>query len=73
MDDLDRAQALEESERDAALARATRPRADEAPFESEGVRVCLDCYEPIARKRLTAQPTAVRCVACQGVIERAMA
>lgn len=31
---------------------------------------CVDCGETIAPARLLAQPTAVRCTACQSVAER---
>ncbi len=33
--------------------------------------ICTDCGEAIARERLQAQPTAVRCAACQAVAEAA--
>lgn len=70
---VDRAQAREEAEREAALERA-RDRAHEAsretPFEIEGRRVCLECFEPIDRRRLKANPQAVRCLECQTTQER---
>jgi DnaK suppressor protein len=31
--------------------------------------LCLDCGEAIPRARLLAQPTAVRCAACQSAVE----
>lgn len=31
---------------------------------------CVDCGQDIAPERLSAQPTAMRCVICQGVFER---
>lgn len=31
---------------------------------------CMDCDEPIAPKRLEADPTASLCIACQGARER---
>jgi DnaK suppressor protein len=31
--------------------------------------VCFDCAENIARERLLAQPTAIRCAACQAALE----
>lgn len=63
-DDADRAQVHEERARAAAMARAAAP-ALEAPFEIEGVRVCLDCFDPIHTRRLAAHPHAVRCLECQ--------
>ena len=32
--------------------------------------VCMDCGEDIPRERLLAQPTAIRCAACQAAAER---
>ena len=70
-DIFDRASALEQQERDASIARRTvLASAHEAPFEIEGVRVCLDCFEPIAKRRLKALPAAARCVECQTLKER---
>lgn len=69
-DAADRAQEREEADRDAALARARDNTAHEAPFEIEGRRVCLDCFEPIDKRRLKANPAAVRCLECQTLIER---
>ena len=31
--------------------------------------VCCDCAEDIPRERLLAQPTAIRCAACQAALE----
>ena len=70
-DDIDRAQALEEQERDASLEQQAAAAAIvEAPFDIEGVRVCSTCFEPIPRKRLRANTGAVRCVECQTRVER---
>jgi DnaK suppressor protein len=68
-DDADRAQLVEEAARAHALARAAAAPA-ETPFEIEGVRVCLDCFEPVPLVRLVANPRAVRCVECQWRIEK---
>lgn len=32
--------------------------------------ICLDCDQPILFARLKAQPTAIRCAACQGEYEK---
>lgn len=70
-DILDRAGELEQRDRDAALARQAAAESEhERPFEIEGVRVCLDCFEPIAPARLAANHDAVRCVECQQDSER---
>lgn len=72
-DAADRAQAREEQERMEAIERR-REAADrataETPFEIEGTRVCLDCFDPISKKRLKANPQAVRCIDCQTDVER---
>lgn len=65
-DVLDKAGEVEQRDRDAALARqAAAGQEQETPFVIEGRRVCLGCFEPIARGRLKANPQAVRCVECQ--------
>lgn len=59
-DEIDRAQALEEAQRDDALAEHRRrmPVGDTA-------EVCDDCGEPIPEARRAAVPGVRRCVACQ--------
>ncbi len=39
------------------------------PLERAGVRVCLDCHNPINPARLCALPQSVRCVECQQIYE----
>jgi len=64
MDAVDKAQAREDELRDEAIASArNRPR--EAPRTVGGVRLCLDCDDPINEQRLAANPQAVRCAECQ--------
>ena len=65
MDIGDRAQAREDELRDDALATAVRNRTHEAARVVDGVRVCLDCEDPISTERLKANPQAVRCAGCQ--------
>lgn len=60
MDHLDHAQALEEREREAAIERHRNRRA--APAAPRSGRCCVDCGEPIPRKRLAAHPQATRCI-----------
>lgn len=69
-DIVDRAQELEQAERDEALA-ARAAVAAETPALHGGRRVCLDCDDPLSRARLRAHPHAVRCVECQARAERA--
>ncbi len=68
MDDADRAQRLEELQRESALAAHGAPA--ETPRTHHGTRMCLDCDEPIEAPRLAANPQAVRCVDCQRRHER---
>lgn len=42
----------------------------EEPFEIEGIRVCLDCLDPIPLGRLEAWPNALRCVDCKAIWEK---
>lgn len=70
-DIADRAEEIERAEREEALARhAERAATHEQPFAIEGRRVCLDCFDPLSRKRLKANPHAVRCVECQNDLYR---
>lgn len=70
-DIADRAQVRESANLTEALARqAERAATHEKPFEIEGRRVCLDCFEPILKRRLRANPRAVRCTECQEIKER---
>jgi len=73
MTDLfDRAQALEQENRDRALAHHLASRHAEQPDQDElGKRYCLGCGEQIAPERLQAEPDAVRCVPCQSQLENA--
>jgi hypothetical protein len=57
MDILDMASEAEQRELDALIARqAASSSVVETPFEIEGERVCLGCFVPIAKKRLTPTP-----------------
>lgn len=67
-DIADRAQVREEQNLNAALAlQAERAARREQPLVIDGRRVCLDCFEPISKKRLKANPQAVRCTECQEI------
>ncbi len=44
--------------------------ATEPQLTIDGVRVCLDCFDPLGKKRLKANPDAVRCVECQELKEK---
>lgn len=70
-DDADLAAPVEQRQRDEAIARqAQKSAARETPFEVEGTRVCLGCFEPIKKNRLKANPYAVRCTECQNDHDR---
>lgn len=59
-DIFDRAQALEQRQRDEALARqAARQHA------GPGLSHCEDCGEPIPDQRRRCVPGCTRCIACQ--------
>lgn len=71
MDEADYAKELEMADRERALAaQQSKSREYEVPRERNGVRVCLDCGDPIDPKRLAARPEAVRCVWCKYIKER---
>ncbi len=60
VDKIDRAQELEQLDRDGALQAHLARQAVEA-----GNGICLDCGEPIDSRRLAVNPGAVRCTECQ--------
>ena len=66
-DAVDQAAALEQIQRDYALAAAKK--SPEQPNEYHGHRYCIDCDIEITTKRLMANPNAVRCVECQTLQE----
>lgn len=63
-DIIDRAQALEQRQRDAALRRRV-------PRPQVGREFCLDCEERISEARRKACPNAERCIDCQTTWEKA--
>ncbi|HHO59902.1 MAG TPA: TraR/DksA family transcriptional regulator [Thiotrichales bacterium] len=66
MDDLDRAKELEMQHRSIALKnQQSKAQETETPLEIDGVRCCLDCYQPIQEARLKARPESVRCIDCK--------
>jgi DnaK suppressor protein len=68
---FDLAQELEEKHRVKSLAvQAAAAATKEQPLVIDGVRVCLDCRDPIGKKRLKAKPDAARCVECQELKEK---
>ena len=69
MDQFDRAQKLEQQQRDRAL-KAARQRPAEQPLMVDGIRVCIDCLDDILTARLEHIPDAVRCISCQQDYER---
>ncbi len=72
MDDLDRAKELEMMQRKAAIEAVLNSQdrsVGEEPIEIDGVRYCLDCYDPIPQSRLEVKPDAIRCVHCKEIWE----
>lgn len=72
MDDADRASLLEQQARERALAEARRQPHEEPLYDDDGVRICIDCWDPIEHARLAAAPRTVRCIDCQSVHETRM-
>lgn len=71
-DDIDRAQAREEQDRDLALA-ALRERIDAAltPRDPSLDGLCIDCDEPIEPARIAALRGCVsRCIECASAAEQ---
>lgn len=62
----DAASELEQWQRDQALQQARPVNSTETPLRVKGVRLCLDCRDPINPQRIAIAPTAVRCTECQG-------
>ena len=81
MDDVDRAQEINEAHLEESLARHRRtrpplyppPLGGEAPSPSGGGlgrgKMCLDCGEEIPAKRWAAMPGCPRCIDCQTLHE----
>jgi phage/conjugal plasmid C-4 type zinc finger TraR family protein len=67
-DDFDRAQELEQLQRDQALQKQLN-RPVQAPLLIDGIRCCRDCEDAIS-ERVKILPHAVRCVHCQNIYER---
>ena len=68
MDQFDRAQALEQQFRDAAL-KAAQPTGQQAKRVIGEVVLCQDCDTEIPPKRLAVLPNATRCILCQQIAE----
>lgn len=61
----EQAAALEQEQRDAAIAGAARA------LQGAGQPYCDDCDDVIPADRRAAMPHAIRCVHCQNAFERA--
>lgn len=74
MDDIDRAQLLEEAQREDALARQYRKvHGDDGElddWEHTSAKWCIDCGHRIQDARRKAVPGVTRCTACQTQQER---
>lgn len=70
-DPVDRAAEQSQAQLDAHLRdQAAAAAVTEAPLVRDGVRLYVDCEDPILTARLAHAPHAVRCVECQQDHER---
>jgi len=68
-DIIDRAQQLEEFDRDRALDRVLGAAHLRGP---DDLAACVECGEAIGLERRAARPGALRCVECEGLRERVL-
>ena len=68
-DIIDRAQTLEEFERNRALERVLGAHHVRGP---DDLVACVECGEAIGLERRAARPGALRCVECEGLRERTL-
>ncbi|MDP2432908.1 MAG: TraR/DksA family transcriptional regulator [Pseudomonadota bacterium] len=77
-DEIDRAQDLEQAQRDDALAvrfrrahgEASREELEHMDWRVISALVCVDCDSPIPDARRQAVPGCARCTECQSYYER---
>lgn len=69
-DDIDRAQELEERQRDTALRRQATRAGLAGKTMADSAHECQDCGDPIPQTRRWAVPGCTRCVRCQADQER---
>lgn len=69
MDEIDHAQDEANRQSERILADCRRRNAAAPAGERPGLRVCVDCPDPIEAARIAASPTAIRCTACQAEAE----
>jgi len=76
MDDLDRAEVLEQWERDIGIRQTLAKLYPDEPQvvivgeDGAPLIVCYDCLAPIDPERLKVMPHAIRCIGCHEVMER---
>lgn len=69
-DPIDRAQELEERQRDTALRRQATRAGLAGKTMADSASACQDCGDPIPEARRFAVPGCQRCVCCQSVTEQ---
>jgi RNA polymerase-binding transcription factor DksA len=69
MDITDRASELEQEERERAIQKVLHMRLEDAHYNPQGERTCLDCGEVIHPIRVQVLD-AKRCLDCQTLLER---
>lgn len=70
MDIVDRAEALEERQRNLALKHHKSAQKELPQDIVDGVVYCIDCGVKVQEERLKAKPDAARCIGCQGIYEQ---
>lgn len=74
MDEMDKAQACEQADRDAALrATLARVAAANTPRDARVDATCIDCDQPIEPQRIAVLRKTSRCAECAHAWERRFA
>jgi DnaK suppressor protein len=69
MDDIDKAQQLQDLFQRKALKNQQRQTPEPDQWIEDGTMLCIDCGLEIDTGRLAAKPNAARCTECQGYHE----
>lgn len=69
-DESDRATDIQQFENELALKRHQQQPKEQPEYNSNGLRICIDCNALIPIARIRANENAVRCVFCQDELEK---